>query len=158
MPTQIRTTEIGKAKFSMMELGPIEAFELEARVLPVLLGGIGPIMGAIKASDEAQSIAFSQAIDSMLKAMPPKELSALMIEIVEKFSLVDEAGSASPISLIRGDLSGPKHMATRYGLVKFFFEVHFRDFIEGQLSEIKALIARLNAEKKAEDQTVSEAV
>lgn len=125
MPPELRETTINGRKYTTMQLDPTRALALEARVAPLLAGGIAPLVAAWGKGDEIQLAAIDQAIRSITEKLDPETYTKLVVDLCE---LAAFEGKKLSFDAHFANVGDPRE---KYRVAFFVLEANLGGFIEG---------------------------
>lgn len=129
MAVETKRTEIDDEVWSTTQLSATRALALEARLLPVVLQALAPILDGVGKSEAEQVAAIAAAFSAASKAMPPEEFASLVRD------LCSEAFRGDRRVDFEKDFSGGRGVMLRYRVAWFVLEANFADFFAALLPE-----------------------
>lgn len=129
MACETKTTQINGDNWSVTQMPATQALELEAKLAPIILQAVVPILSARGDTEQAQGELLSRAIKEMMAALPPGELVAIIKD------LCSQCFKNSERVVFERDFSGGAGVMLRYRVAWFVLEANFSDFFGEMLPE-----------------------
>lgn len=125
MGTKAKQTKINGRTYTTIQLDPTRALELDARIAPLLAGGVAPLVSAWGKGDEIQLAAIEQAVRSITEKLDPETYTKLIVDLCE---LAACEGQRIEFNAHFSEIDDPTE---RYRVAFFVLEANLGGFIEG---------------------------
>lgn len=138
MPCETIPKQINGETWTVTQMPPTQALELEIRLAPVLMQGGARLFAAFGKGEAEQDAALQNAIVAMTDALPAKDL----VEIIK--GLCSQCFRNGERVVFEKDFQGGAGVMLRYQVAWFVLEANFADFFgamlpDGMMDRAKAL-------------------
>ncbi len=126
MPCEMVAKEIDGRRVTVMQMDPVAALKLEARLMPAVAQSIVPVLGILLKTDEPEAVFLSRSIREVFTALPPEVLAETMIELLSSPNLSIDGERVQ----FERDFAGAANVAFRYKVFAFVLEANYADFFD----------------------------